>query len=344
MGSWWSRLQQSQRQFAGLLLAVGLWRFYRQIQEKKRWQDTPIGIWLLENSLVGFIAWLNLFLTRSNTKPPLLQNWLYTFIGGSVSVDGIMILQHFVVKYVYKHIPFFVSPDKRVPQIGLREIRWDYLRTMLPTQLFAGALAALAMNTVPAKQWAHVSAQPFRVLPFLFRFGVIRLAIDIMFYVVHRALHSHLLYPIHKRHHEHVNTALPTNYHFTPPDLALEGFVPVFFGTLVLDFFSNLTHHPLFMLLQTDVALIYAYSMWYEIGSHCGKPIPLSMFPPLAPLYNFLYRQLTGSNESLDQHNVLFHERHHNLVQCNYGITPWPDWLLGTAKMKPNPSSNRAVN
>jgi len=341
MGVGWTKLLLSPpREAAVALMTLLFWRFYRQIQKTEHWQDTSIGVWLIENSLVGFIATLNLCLTRSATKPSPLTNWRRVFIGGCISIDGIMILQHCVVTYLYKHIPPLVAKEKRVPKWGIKEIQWDYLRTMLPTQLASAALAAFAMNQIPRKQWAYVASQRFRIVPFLFRFGLVRLCIDVSFYIVHRLLHSPLLYPIHKRHHEHVNTALTTNYHFTPPDLALEGFVPVFAGTLLVNALYDLTKSPWFMLQQTDVALIYAYAMWYEIGSHCGKPIPLTMFPPFAPLYNYLYKKLSGNTEGLDDHNVLFHERHHNFVRCNYGITPWPDWLLGTARLKPKEASH----
>lgn len=309
---------------------------------QRRWQDTPLGVWVIENSLPSLVAFLNLRTTHSATKPTFLKNWLMTFLGGFVTVDGTMLIQHLLVKYLYKHVEFIVPRDKLVPQRGLEEMRLDYFRTMIPTQFLTAGLAAAAMNLMPASQWAYVSSRPFRLLPFLFRFALIRLLIDVSFYAVHRALHLPLFYPIHKRHHEHVNTLLPTNYHFTPTDLALEGFVPVFFGTLVVDVLHGLTRSPWFLLLPSDVALIYAYAMWYEIASHCGKPMPLSMFPPLAPVYNALYKKLAGSREGLDDHNVLFHERHHNLLACNYGITPWLDWLFGTARLQAKKKSSDA--
>lgn len=319
---------------AGFFLFV-LWRFYREVRKAKHWQDTPIGVWLVENSLIGFIAFVKMAFTRTTTKPSFLANWLIVFIGGLISVDGTMLMQHYVLRTIYKHIQPLVPPEKLVPKWGFKEIQWDYLRTMVPTQIVSSGLAALAMEGIPPAQWAHVAAQPFRVVPFLFRFAVIRVCIDVSFYIVHRLLHSRLLYPIHKRHHEHVNTSLSTNYHFTPPDLALEGFIPVFFGTVAVNVIHVLTGNPWFQLLQPDVELIYAYAMWYEIGSHCGMPIPLTMFPPFAPVYNWMYKLITGNSEGLDDHNVLFHERHHNLVKCNYGITPWLDWIFGTAKLTP---------
>ena len=43
---------------------------------------------------------------------------------------------------------------------------------------------------------------------------------------------------VHKRHHEHHKPRLETNFHFTVPDLILEGFVPMFVGILFLEAIS----------------------------------------------------------------------------------------------------------
>jgi hypothetical protein len=37
----------------------------------------------------------------------------------------------------------------------------------------------------------------------------------------------------------------------------------------------------------------------------------------------------------VDARNVEFHERHHNKLHQNYGITQWVDYLLGTRKLQP---------
>ena len=72
------------------------------------------------------------------------------------------------------------------------------------------------------------------------------------------------------------------------------------------------------------------YIQWYEIASHSGKEVPtVSYFPPLAPLYTAA--QALGPG--VDARNVAFHDRHHGLVKCNYGITQWCDMLMGTRRM-----------
>jgi hypothetical protein len=47
-----------------------------------------------------------------------------------------------------------------------------------------------------------------------------------------------------------------------------------------------------------------AYIVWYEVGSHSGKPVPtVSFFPPLSPLYNAIW--------PIDRSNIKFHEVRH---------------------------------
>ena len=62
--------------------------------------------------------------------------------------------------------------------------------------------------------------------------------------------------------------------------------------------------------------------MWYEIGSHAGKPVPVvSVFPPFSLAYNCAYAALWGL-PSPDADNVWFHHCHHVFYTGNYGITP----------------------
>lgn len=125
-----------------------------------------------------------------------------------------------------------------------------------------------------------------------------------------------------RRHHEHFKTRIQTNFHFTVIDLFVEGFVPILVGMSVLSGYGV-------ALSLFEASLIAIYINWYEIGSHSGKEMPtVSYFPPLSCLYNILLPLLFDID--IDTGNVQFHETHHNLVRCNYGITQWCDILLGT--------------
>ena len=100
------------------------------------------------------------------------------------------------------------------------------------------------------------------------------------FYAVHRILHWRKVYSlVHRTHHEHVSPSLWTNYHFSLTDLILEAFAPFAIALVVMHTGLGLhtTQHERYGLLS--------YTMWFEIGSHCGKSLPvLSWMPPISPL------------------------------------------------------------
>merc|ERR1712113_700345 len=72
------------------------------------------------------------------------------------------------------------------------------------------------------------------------------------------------------------------------------------------------------------MGLVFAYILWHQVGSHCGKALPcVTYFPPLAPLYQLLIGPV-------DRNNVKHHDIHHARLNCNYSITIWPDVIMGT--------------
>ena len=86
---------------------------------------------------------------------------------------------------------------------------------------------------------------------------------------------------------------------------------------------------------RLEIMMFSAYVNWFEIGSHAGKPVPfVSYFPPLAPIYKAIFG-------NVDARNVEFHERHHNKIKQNYGITQWCDILFGTHKIQPQSEISR---
>ncbi len=152
--------------------------------------------------------------------------------------------------------------------------------------------------------------------------AISRLVIDIAFYIVHRALHiPFLFWCIHARHHEHQATGLTTNFHFSVLDLMLESFFPVFVAFQTVELIGLPAN-------RFEQSVIACHALWYEIGSHCGKPVPtVSAFPPLRPLLTMVGLEMEGGQ------NVLYHETHHALRRCNYGITPWIDYCLGSFRL-----------
>ena len=228
---------------------------------------------------------------------------------------------------MYAHVPYF--NERARPRWSLGACLRDWTRANLTVHTFGSSLiSAIICFVVDDKKAAvlqKVNARPFRVLPFIGKLAVIRAIVDVSFYGIHRLLHTRPLYgALHKYHHTHYTTALPTNFHFTATDLLLEAFVPLFIG---MRFVEGVLGMPSSML---EVYLFTGYIQWFEIASHSGKEVPtVSYFPPLAPIY----AHEAALGPECDARNVAFHDQHHGLVRCNYGITQWMDMLLGTRRM-----------
>lgn len=63
---------------------------------------------------------------------------------------------------------------------------------------------------------------PFKLVPFLGKAFLARIAADVMFYLVHRWLHTPWAYKhLHSRHHEHTTPRVWSNMHFEALDLFL---------------------------------------------------------------------------------------------------------------------------
>lgn len=194
----------------------------------------------------------------------------------------------------------------------------EYCMTVVPVDLFDTTILAAATAMMTRKDFDHAwRNRRFYPLPFLVKLAVYRFFVDIGFWAGHRALHHPKLYWIHRWHHEHYRPTLLTNFHFHPLDLFIEAAFPV---ALALGALEVLQLTP----TRFELNLLVGYGAWQEVGSHCAKPVPtVTYFPPLAPLY----RLLLGD---VDANMVKHHDLHHNLLNCNYGITIWPDMLMGT--------------
>lgn len=232
-------------------------------------------------------------------------------------------MQKVLTAWVYEHVPYFTDRNAKQSRLPLLHALREWLKCNLPSHAVTSGIVALGLSCASIEEYEKViKPRKFVLHKFLVKLAVVRFISDIAFYAVHRALHTRLLYPLHKRHHEHTATALNTNFHFSVPDLVLEGFVPLITGLGMLQQFGiNCS--------QLEGNLFTAYIQWYEIGSHSGKPVPtVTLFPPLSPIY----RLFLGD---VDAHNVRFHDQHHVMRNCNYGITQWLDFLLGTARLGP---------
>ena len=291
-------------------------------------QDHPLVAWVIENScvlLVGlFIPTVpipDLGVGILNKLKLFFQYLLTSF----ARVEAMTLLQHLLVYGLYSHIPFFSKPDKR-PKSEADAVK--SLKDWVSCNLVINSLGSIALvssvSNLNEKQIRSRLRSPrFRLLPFLLKFAFARVVFDIMFYIIHRAIHLQPLYKwIHKRHHEHNNCALVTNFHFTALDLLLEAFIPGFVSVETLASLPLQSARP----SEFESRLIFLYLLWFEIGSHSGKNVPtLSFFPPLSCVYGYVWPEI-------DADTVRHHETHHNRVTCNYGITNWIDIVMGTRR------------
>ena len=230
-----------------------------------------------------------------------------------------------ISKHFYQHVARFKAGGD-APQGG---VLVDFLQTLLPSVVVGSAVLAVLFFYQDETMIVEydLSFAETGLCRFLLRLAVMRIAVDVTFFAAHYALHAKALFAkIHACHHEHRSPHVWTNYHFTAADLVLEGFLPFAVGLVCLAWLG-------LTLSRFELQLLFSHIMWYEIGSHCGKPIPvLSVFPPLAPVY----RAVMGN---VDKNNVWFHHCHHAHRGGNYGITPWLDAVLGTGNKHTAPGA-----
>ena len=140
------------------------------------------------------------------------------------------------------------------------------------------------------------------VIFFLNRLFLFEICMDLGHYVMHRALHTRLLYPIHKMHHHYPKPTLLNTFYHNPVDLFLLDCLPTYASILLLQFcFGSFT--PL------QLQMVFVYKSFVEIAGHSGKhSVPTGSFP----LCIWLPRNFGISLYTED------HDLHHKTGHCNY--------------------------
>lgn len=276
----------------------------------------PLCAWLVENGCCVGLAMTATMLVpapRLNSRPSAFM----TAIGGSMVLQwGAVGLMNFCSKTWYAHIPAFIGGHR--PDWSLLRYCKGFVSCNHPVDLFNSTVLANAIAQLSRGEMQKMfQERTFDPLKFMGKFTVMRLAVDIAFWLGHRALHHPSLYWLHRRHHEHSRPTVATNFNFHPVDLFIEGVIPILMGRIALESVKV-------PMSRFEANLMSAYVLWHEVGSHCGKPMPcVTYFPPLAPLY-----QLVLGN--VDENNVKHHDIHHARVKGNYSIVVWPDIVMGT--------------
>eukprot|EP00755_Sulcionema_specki_P031840 Sspe_Gene.97467::Locus_71045_Transcript_1_1_Confidence_1.000_Length_1665::g.97467::m.97467 len=285
----------------------------------QRFAESYVGTWVVENAI--FVTVLTIrFMLPAAGRDDMVSMFLLDFIGGLICVEGSIMLQALVANTVFAHIPYFNSRARDNGQGTVPYMLKDWFVCNLPANLLATLLSLNEISRLDREQYEEYLR--FRVEPVLLvKLLVCTIVADVVFYLNHRLLHTQLLYPLHRTHHEHKACTHGTNYHFGFLDLLIEGFLPIFVAFKILvDVFGM-------PVCEVDQIVIFTYYIGHEIATHAGKPLPYpTTFAPLSVLYRPLY--------DVDSNAVRHHESHHALVTCNYGLSSWCDRLLGTYRLK----------
>ncbi len=298
------------------------------IRERSIWEH-PFVAYLLENGTIISVVALAMripFVEGASTSNQM-SNCFRMFLRNLVIVEGSLAIQDFIyTKKLYSNIPWF-SEAKR-PRPNSVDLICDWLQCNFPAGIVNAATEVFLLTVQDPSVWKdaalHTNNKPVKVFPFLLKLAISRIIVDIVFHVAHRWMHDRSVYKqLHSRHHEHNKCALITNFHFTWMDIFLEAAFPAWLALGALDAIGKTP-------IALEAGLIQAYVVWFEAASHSGKEIPYAtMFPPLSPLINAF--------TDTDRDNIKYHETHHNLVRCNYGITQWVDMLAGTHRLQKQP-------
>lgn len=305
--------------------------------EQRRIAASMVLAWVLETMAIWLPCLFANMIPDPGFDPSFFELFRYFLIVGTIVIEGDIICAHVVINGCYARVPRYKAGGP-APVATWGSIAHEFVSTMAPSILFGSAATAFGLTQMVAlarddfDRIVALSARPIfpdQASHLLLRLAVVRLAVDVAFYAFHRALHTPMFFgPLHRRHHEHRSPHVWTNYHFTAVDLFVEGFAPFGVGLAALELLG-------LRCSRLEYLLLLSHIMYYEIGSHAGKPAPvISYFPPFALAYNAFYAVVLGK-ESPDANNVWFHHCHHVFYTGNYGITPWLDAVLGTRKMPP---------
>lgn len=334
----WSRAEKISRGIAGVLsMPPG----------KRRPAATSLYCrivgWMVENGAVITLCNLRSLLPHPKPVPDiqvktslrvaflrtiktLIENVLISIVSNMIAEEGSVYLHHLASTRLYGKFPYFVEQRRTANPTSLLALR-DWTRGNAILQLIGGGvLLGFIECLLPKDVSEEIEETSFSIVRFLRNFAIFRVVADITFYVAHRTLHEvpWLYRNIHKRHHEHYTTNLTTNFHFTVADLFIESAMPLIVGLGVLRGLLGIK------MGRYEIHLFLTYVAWHETGTHLGKPLPtISTYPPLSILYTAF--------TNWERDAIEFHEVHHNRRHCNYGITQWIDWLMGSRRLKSSP-------
>lgn len=281
--------------------------------------QTILKAWLLENGIIGAFA-----MTSTQLFPPRdkqFKKMVAHHVARSMMVtEGTWIIMSLLVKHVYNWVPYF-APTERRPHPSWQEFLQAWVRLMIPLRALGAANDAQDLQSTNDEEY-HLVMHGLKsqgLVSFLFQFAVVRSLHDLGFYLGHYLIHQPLVYGwIHKRHHEHKEPSVLTNNHFWILDLIIESGFSLAAAMLGVGLFRRAG----FRLSNLELNYIVSSLLWYQNGSHAGKPLPcVTVFPPLSFIPHI--DQILGGGTA-------HHHEHHRHLQSNYSISAWPDRAFGT--------------
>lgn len=157
----------------------------RQRPPAQQWQDHPLAAWCIENGTVISLALLSSKLLQPPDRKNLARFALYNVCSGLLNTDAAIFIQYLLITRVYKHIPYFQKDPTKQPKsahdwkLALKE--W-FMCNGATTAVLA-VLTALLDSKMTDARWNSLATKKFRLWEFLKKLAIVRLVVDIGFYV-----------------------------------------------------------------------------------------------------------------------------------------------------------------
>lgn len=247
--------------------------------------DVDIGQQALYNLIRNNLSFLRddvyftLVLAAAHALPVILVDLFHRF------VTGVLLRPETVEKYRWQ-------PNKHPSPELVKKCYWYVLKFHLFMIGLTFFLADGAFRRDPGVLDGPVPG----ILTMLQQFFVAYLCTDILFYWIHRLLHTSYFYQrIHKQHHQFYVTIGIAAQYAHPIELALGNVMPVMFASVVFKYH------------------LFVMASWLGIAMLATTIHHSGFTMPLAPTDGF-------------------HDFHHSHVVCNFGNSVVWDWLFGTDK------------
>ena len=146
---------------------------YRRTPAGSRWQDHPLGAWLLENAAILGVVMARISLPGSidlqRRKTALPAQLLMSLLAGFTLIEGSVLAQKVLVDVAYAHLPHFHGKTVRArPSLG--QCVRDWLSANFTVHTIGAGMAMAIVTRLPEsalQSYATRRVRPFRVVPFL---------------------------------------------------------------------------------------------------------------------------------------------------------------------------------